>query len=813
MRPLTYTALALVVALVAAAAFALPVVKAQELLSYKFETLVKVVTSEETFSATDTVTIAFIAYPRAVVYVTLTNPGSSDASATVSIDCLNKPSVTVTVPAGGTATAELELTIPTPQTNYIVCTVTADVPNITGIKLEFYYLATVELLYNETYILYKVPLFTEPYYVLGSATKYFAYFLVYPVYGSPPSGYTVTVLVNASSIATSYSDSGVSENGKAVTASGLLLNITDTLPATGRVLGHVNISASVPRIGVVVAPEYWPAFLLAPPNITKIVTAEGETLFVYLSNMTEVLSGTSPLKYNMTLVRLDRLSGIVEARANATLDGVPATRLGYVKPNGTVDISLLALVRSLVAENTWLEPVVYSAEINITKVVLNVTVPETVTAFGINVAVPNATLVNKTNTSIVVLTGVGPVVTGAPYQVDKVGSGLNVEVYLGEVLLYRLPVETYYVALFDPAGNMKAYVNVTVPTSVKLADVAYRVEADGQLNITLTLVMAIANVTHGLVIAPGDVQLAVTEELPIRLAVNLTVLGTADTLYVFMSVDEKPWVRTYRGIVVPGDVTAEKIANGVYLLKLPAAYNASVWKLNMTAALRTCVTWLGGEPAVGVYVMLYDAAGKLLSSAITDETGCAVIDPVAGTYTVRAVAYVGDRTYMTPSETVIINDDTEVALRFSVPKPVPPIEEIRLTAPSRVKPGEDIVFAVSVVLKYEALEDMKFNGYVKCTGPTEIGPVGFTIVVPKSAKAGTAIVKAKAPTAEGQYLCIARVMDYSSEPVTLQVVKVTPEEAILMQNIATWVIALVALAVAVLLTVAYLRRRAVAYIR
>ena len=167
-----------------------------------------------TFSATDTLKLYIPpgVYGEFKVKVIAENPGSSDAGIKVSADCLNKPSVEFVVPAGGSASGELVFEIPTPATSYIICTLTANVSNITGIGINaMTILNTIKMLYNETHVILSYDLFTIPYVDVGGTIYYFTDWLVDIVIGSPASGYTLTTMLNASASAT-FSDSKITLN-------------------------------------------------------------------------------------------------------------------------------------------------------------------------------------------------------------------------------------------------------------------------------------------------------------------------------------------------------------------------------------------------------------------------------------------------------------------------------------------------------------------------------------------------------------------------------------------------------------------------
>ena len=788
--------IALTLMLVAVTALA-ALVNAQEY-TYSYKTIVKVATANETFPATGAVDVYFMAYPKARIIVTATNPGTSSASITISWDCLGGGSATFTVPAGGSASYAIDLSVPSPPTSYIACHITASVPNITGIGLVLYYESSVVLSYNKTTATYTVSLFTEPYYAVGGVNKYFSYFLVYPVYGNPPSGYS-TMLNLGASLTTSYSDTAVVENGKSISTGGIMLNITDTAAATGRYLGEVNLTFTLPRsINLIIAPEK-DAFIggasRVASNVSKVYVLLGEHYIVALPNMSIVFSGATPYYVNYTIARLDVKPSLAEpSEASATIDGVKVYKLGVTEFSKETRLEVLALVKDILAGNTWYEPVFMNVTVVPVPVTVNVTYPE-VSLFRNVTYVPAGAvsgIVRKNNTFTANVTVVD-LSSYNVYYVKPHDEGVVVRALIDKVDIVDYALALYYVATESNSGIIVPFINATDIAPIKQFSSIVTSVKDGVPVVNLTLIASGGKYGHIAFYVPYDVKLSVTEIAPIRSSVMLEAPVDLGSFRMIVETDALPngHVRMLR---TPSAVAVSSLMPGVYVVDVPFTYNATPFLVDTDALLVVKVTWLDGSPAAGITVSLYRGS-TLVAQTVTDNDGIAVFYPFYDVYLVKAGTTVHG-VPVTTSRDVTLSDDTVLTLQMPINKPKPEVMTVTITAPATAYVNKSFIVLVTSRLNIAPDSEVRFIGKLTCVGPVTVEKT-FTVTFSKGQVETTVPVKVSLPKT-GVYTCSASVGGVTSNTA---VVTVKPYNAVtaLIENIP--VLYIVAIIIGIVLAI------------
>ena len=775
---LRLSALAITLAIVLAIAFGF----IAHAVGYKkmFTTTVKVLTSNETFSATGSIGIAFISYPKAYVIVGVTNPGTTTASATVSIDCLNKPSTTIDVPGGSTVYAKLELTIPSPPSQYIVCTVSVNPPNATVIGLELYYPTTVELTFNETHAIYKLDLFTEPYYILGGVNKYFSYFLVYPVYGSPPSGYSIIANLN-STLTTTYTDSGVSENSKAISPSGIVLNITDTLPATGRYLGSVTITMTIPEsINLAIMP-YYNKFVstadIVNAKIKYVDVLDGETIEIAIINKSIVYDNAGNSYYfNFSYIEiLKKPNSLTNILKNNTISGYDVYEVGYGKlANGTT-ITIYAFVNSSLASNNWIEPVKQSVVVYTRYVNACIKIPSPVIKPGSEFpAISYSSHAGTYKTVGDYICMLAPVVStklaSSIYGLaDDVGEGIWLNVAVLNTIVHSYVLETYYVATVDTAGTKNAFINATPVGMFKDIDVVATDTTGVTPFINATAYAWFGKVhenSHIVIYAPGvgsgEVLITTSHVVPIEASVTITFKKIAP-YYKFIVITDKKPNGVDRVVKVPSGIGVSKVTTGTYVITVPFDYNYTTFTIDVNALLKVLVTWADGSPASGVNVEVENVV-----KTVTDENGIAQIDPYYGTYHVRAYFIIGTTPYETATD-VVLDNDKVVTLSLPIPKPIAKPISVELTPElTTVVANRSFTMWISVKLNMKPDTAISYGGVIYCVHESgyKEPEVTFTIKFDKGEQEVTVPVPYTVHKV-GEYVCKARVADVYSSPVKI----------------------------------------------
>jgi len=699
-----------------------------------FSTSVKVLSSNETFSATGSIGIAFISYPKAYVIVGVTNPGSSTASATVSIDCLNKPSITIDVSGGSTAYAKLELTIPSPPSQYIECTVSVDPPNATSIGIEIYYPTDVSLTFNETHAIYKFDLFTEPYYILGGSNKYFSYFLVYPVYGSPPSGYSIVANLNTT-LVTSYTDTAVSENSKSITTSGIALNITDTMPATGRYLGSVTLTMTIPEsINLVIMP-YYDKFVssadIVHTKISYVDVLEGETIEIGIINKSTVYNSAGTGYYfNFSYIEIiKKPENLTDILKNNTISSYDIYEISYGKiKNGTV-ITIYAFVNSSLASNNWIEPVKQSVIVYTRNVNACVKLPKAVIEPGSefpSIAYSSHAGTYKIEGDYICM--IAPVVSTSLAKPvyglkDNVGEGIWVNVAVLNTIVHSFVLETYYVATVNTTGHKEAYINATPVGMFKDVNVVSTDTTKDMPFINATAYAYYSKVyetSHIVVYAPGvgggEVDISLAHVVPIEASATVTFKKTA-TYYKFIVITDKKPNGVDRSVKSESGIGVSKVTTGTYIINVPFDYNYTAFTIDVNALLKILVTWSDGSPAPGINVEVEN-----VMKTITDSNGIAELDPYYGTYHVRAYLVI-DTIPIEKATDVVLDDDKSITLTLPIPPPPVKVSEVTLEVEkTEAIVNESITFWVTVKLDKKPDKAIEYGGKLMCIHETGYTP-------------------------------------------------------------------------------------------
>lgn len=774
-------------------------VNAQEY-TYSYRTIVSVTTSYETFAPTGAVDVYFMAYPKAVITVIASNPGTSAAGIKITWDCLGGGSATFTVPAGGVASYPIVLNIPSPPTSYIACHITANVSNITGIGLVMFYEANVRLLYNKTTATYVVPLFTEPYYAVGGVNRYFRFFLVYPVHGVPPSGYSVLLNLNTS-LSTSYSDSAIVENSKSLTQYGIMLNITDTAAATGRYLGEVNITYRLPRsINLVITPvrdRFISGADLVAENVSKIYVLMGEHYLVALPNKSIVFSGSTPYYVNYSVVKIIS----VEPRLNmvekeSSIGGVNVYEIGTGVFSRVTRLEVLALVRDVLAGSTWYEPVFMNVTVVPVPVTVNVTYPS-VSLFRNVTYVPAGAvsgIVRKNNTFTANVTVVD-LSSYNVYYVKPHDEGIVVRALIDKVDIVDYALALYYVATESRSGTIVPYINATDIAPVKQFSSIITSVRDGVPIVNLTLIATGGKYGHIAFYVPYNVKLSVTKIAPIRSSVTLEAPVDLGSFRMIVETDALPngHVRTLR---TPSDVSVSSLMPGVYVIDVPFTYNATPFLVDTDALLVVKVTWLDGSPAAGITVSLYRGS-TLVAQTVTDRDGVAVFYPFYDVYLVKACTTVHG-VPVTTSRDVTLSDDTVLTLQMPINKPKPEVMTVTITAPATAYVNKSFIVLVTSRLNIAPDSEVRFSGKLTCVGPVTVEKT-FTVTFNKGQVETTVPVKVALPKT-GVYTCSAAVGGVTSNTA---VVTAKPYNAVtaLIENMPLLHAILVILAIIVLLAI------------
>jgi len=713
-----------------------------------------------TFSATDTLKLYIPpgVYGEFKVKVIAENPGSSDAGIKVSADCLNKPSVEFVVPAGGSASGELVFEIPTPATSYIICTLTANVSNVTGIGItQMIVPNSIKVSYNETHFILSYDLFTIPYIEVGGEIKYFDGWLVDIVLGSPASGYTLTTMLNASATAT-FSDSKITLNSISIETDKFRLNITDTYPYTGRNLGSVTVTLTINQktLNLIIHPKYDVEISSATwvePKTTQFETIDGQAVSIAILRAPAKVydSAGNSYKINFTISKIIYVEGLPSyTLSEAYVDGYNLTYLANIVPANGTTIKVFALIETA---SGWFEPAYVEVPIIVRPINVTFTPPK-----------PTRDLTGFPTLEFKLVSG-SKVLDGRYIEIDVVGNGKTIHKFIFDV---------FYAATVT-AGSKSKYINVT--SLYPINDSVIETDTSGDVPLVNITLIAYYDKPYDeaefALFVPGaggsDLTLSVAKVVPIEANVKYEVYKSVDYVDVYVLVNKKP-NGNYRAVKVPVGIGSTMLTPGIYRLTVPIDFNATIWTLDVSALIEVFVRFVDGKIAKGVNVDLYRDTTKILST-VTDEIGRVVIDPYYGSYKVEAwLLYEGSK--VSVSKTFVLDDDKEIMLTLPIPKPKPTIQSVVLSIPSRVEVNKTVNAIVSVRVAPIPEEPIMYSGTLTCSGPTPISRV-FNVTL-LAGQSETSEVIPIIFTKEGTYTCIAIVSKVTSSKVVVEVVKPSP---------------------------------------
>ena len=782
LKKLAITVVALVVAIVTA----LHVVHAAATYTYSFKYNATVSTEDitlATISVSSPAIDSFTLYlPPGIegwvsITVTLENPGSSDASATVSTNCLQGGSETVTVPAGSSATATFVLKVPTKASEYITCPFSSDVANITKVKIDYmYYETDVSMVYNTTHVNYTVSLFTIPYAVVGSETKFASkYNLTLAKAG--------TSLTNAS-ITLEPSDDYVSAS--ATVGDNITISITDNLPYTGRYLGTLKIVAEINQqtLNIFIKPKCVEPDntnipnLVIKPNVEKVIIPDGLEIKLGLINPNTVYdSGGTAYTFNYTVVRYDVLNlGELTKKIEESVDvkGYNVTYLaGGIPKNGT---NVEALVLANISD--WLEPLYrkFTFTTRYVNVTFTWTMPSNDVTGFINVThvLLNGVNVTTYNNNLTGLVKVGKLpddFVGRFVETKPSDSGYVVLRVLHEnVPMYDYALRVGYVVL-TTSTTVTRYVNISTIAPVPDLTVSSTTYGDLEepiLTITVNNYYERVPDVHAVVYMPAHgsngIELSVSRVLPIRFSVTPTFRSTAiDKCFIFVISDDKKYSLMGRDVRTDtASVTVTSISPHSYMLIIPDSLNYTTINVDLSADVLVKVTWNDSSPAAGVIVELYTGT-TLVSKRATDAEGKALFDPFYGSY--RIIVTYGETT---ETYTLTLTDDSEYSVKLPVPPPPAQVTEVELVASkTEATVNETVTFTVTVKLNKAPSEEMEIGGEFRCTGASVITET-FSVKVPPGKNIADAVIGETFPV-EGNYVCKAIVGGVESNEVAIQV--------------------------------------------
>jgi len=782
--------------------------------TYKFRYSPIVETQLKTFSATGSLVIYIPpgAYGKINVTVQATNPGSTAADITVTAQCANTPSVTFSVPAGSSATGTLTIIIPTPPTSYVACSISATVPNITGVKLSFMYDTDVEMSYNTTHVIYDLSLFTEPYIVIGTNYYYFdKYNVTLGRYG--------TTLVNATFIV-NFTDTYVTLS-RVIAGSALIVEIDNTYHYTGRYLGEMKITAKINEktanlmfLPVAISPSSTEApKLVTTPLTEKVVLASGEEVKIGIPSPLTVIDSSGASKtVNLTgIVRVDELSvptGMSKlTMSNITVGTYNVYLLASGIPKNESTISVLALVNI----SNWYEPIYASVEI--IDRYLNVTtlwtqgedvgkfVKLTFAALG-----TAKELVRHDENFTAYVSLVKPPTDIAAryvtYTLPEASNFLIIRVSCEGKPVYDYVYYVGYVSMVDRAGNViKYYLNVT--DAAPVADSSVTATLSGtvpKLTVTLNDYYDVVANTHAALFVPAYGTSVMTQTVsvvaPIRFVYTPIVkVSGLSTVYIYVITDNKEYSKQPRTLVAPTGVTASKISDHCYMIAIPTTYNATPLTFDLSADLAIKVTWNDGSPAKGIVVEVWRGSNLIYRGA-TDANGMIIVDPTYDSYTVKVI-YSGEN--IVTRTISALTDDLELSIELPVPPPKLEITQVLISAPSKVYAGQEFTMVVTVYTNQPADKTVSLSGIVTCVGP-ETKTATVMVTIDKGSTVGRGVVKMTL-TKLGTYTCWAEVQGVKSiNTVQIEVVS-KPTATILGMPLPTFIMYIFLAAVIIILIV------------
>ena len=738
-------------------------VYAIELQEIKFNQNLTISTWEDvTFTATNTITLYIPpgVIGNVVVKVIATNPGSSDAGIKVNADCLNKPSTEFTVPAGSSASSDLTFEIPTIPTSYIICTITANVTNLTGIGIKSMNVP-IEIIekYNETHVILQYKLFTIPYLEIGSSINYFTKWLIDIVIGTPASGYTLTTLLNATGIA-SFSDSKITLNSIKVLTDRIRLNITDTYPYTGRYLGDVNVTLTINQktLNLIIHPVQDVKINSATwiePKSTQVEVIDGANVSIaILKAPAKVYDSTgTAYKINFTISKIVHTLNLVNIKLiEKYVNGYNLTYLTTLIPKNETEIAILALINT---SKYWYEPAYVKIKF--------ITRPLNVTFNPIEV-IGNVTGFPKLEFKLI---NNKKLIDGKYIKINVVSSGK---------VVHTFKIECAYIATVT-ASTKNKYINVTSTYPIKDVDIVTDTTKDIPfINITLLGYYGKPfDDIHMVFFIPGadtsDMSISYTKIVPIEVQLKVEVYKFGvDNVHIYVLTDKKP-NGVYRSVKVPIGIGSTTVMQGIYKLTMPvSSFNATLWTVDVNALIDVYVKFADGNVAKGVYVDLYQDSTKILST-VTDELGKVSIDPYYGSYKVEAwMLYKGSK--VSVSQLFVLDNDKSFTLTLRIAKPIPEVQSVSLAIPSKVEVNKTVMASVEVVVAPIPENPITFIGTLTCSGPNVISKK-FNITLLTGQSKSSIAIPLVFPK-EGTYTCIASVNNIASPTVIVEVYKPAP---------------------------------------